>query len=73
MDQQQDALRRLGARLTRLRQQNDLSLAQLSTRSGVSTGDITAIEAGELDPTITIIHALAQGLGLSPSELLSLE
>lgn len=73
MDKQQDALRRLGARLTGLRRQKDLSLDQLSALSGVSPADIAAIEAGELDPTITMLHALARGLGLSPSELLFLE
>jgi transcriptional regulator with XRE-family HTH domain len=73
MDKQQDALRRLGVRLTGLRRQKDLSLAALSSLTGVSSQDIAAIEAGQLDPTITILHALARGLGLSPSDLLSPE
>ena len=67
---QQHALHNLGARLAASRRQKDLTLEQLSALTGVDTQDIAAIEAGELDPTITLLVALARGLGLSPSELL---
>jgi transcriptional regulator with XRE-family HTH domain len=70
MDKQQDALRRLGSHLAAIRRQKDLSLTQLSTLTGLSSQELSAIEAGELDPTITTLVALARGLGLSPSELL---
>jgi len=73
MDKQQDPLRKLGERLTARRRQKNLSLAQLAALTGVSSPDIAAIEAGELDPTITMLVALARGLGLSPSELLAPE
>ncbi|HVU98243.1 MAG TPA: helix-turn-helix transcriptional regulator [Puia sp.] len=73
MDKQQDPLRRLGERLASRRRQKNLSLAQLATLTGVSGRDIAAVEAGELDPTITMLVSLARGLGLSPSELLSPE
>lgn len=69
MDKQQ-ALRKLGERLTSRRRQMDLTLEQLSALTGVGPQDIAAIEAGELDPTIPTLDALARGLGLSPSELL---
>lgn len=71
MENQHDALRKLGARLAGHRRQKGLTLDQLSTLSGLSAPDIAAIEAGELDPTLTMIFALARGLGLSPRELLS--
>lgn len=70
MDKQQDPLQSLGERLATRRRQKNLSLAQLAALTGVSGRDIAAIEAGELDPTITTLVALARGLGLSPSELL---
>jgi transcriptional regulator with XRE-family HTH domain len=70
MDKQQDPLQSLGERLAARRRQKNLSLAQLAALTGVSGQDIAAIEAGELDPTITTLVALARGLGLSPSELL---
>jgi transcriptional regulator with XRE-family HTH domain len=72
MDRQQD-LRRLGARLAGYRRQKGLTLLQLSTLTGLPSPDIAAIEAAELDPTLTMLFALAHGLGLSPSELLSPE
>lgn len=70
MDKQQEALHRLGARIAELRRQKDLTLDQLSTLAGLSSRQIAAIEAGKLDPPITMLFALARGLGLSPSELL---
>ncbi len=71
MDKQQDALHRLGRRLTELREQKDLTLAQLSSLTGLSVMEIAATEAGDLDPPITTLIALARGLGLSPGELLA--
>lgn len=73
MDRQQDALRRLGAGLTEIRKRKDLTQAQLAALTGLDPTDISAIEAGELDPTITMLLNLARGLGLSPSELLASE
>ena len=70
MDHQQDALRRLGRRLTELRQQNQLTPDQLAAATGLNVQEITAIEAGEHDPPITTIMALCHGLGVLPTELL---
>lgn len=70
MDHQQDALRRLGQRLTELRQQKKLTAEQLSAATGLNVQEITAIEAGELDPPITFIITLCHALGVLPSELL---
>lgn len=70
MDNQQDALRRLGRRLTELRRQKQLTPDQLAATTGLNIPEITAIEAGERDPPITTIIALCHGLGVSPGELL---
>ncbi|HEY4111107.1 helix-turn-helix transcriptional regulator [Puia sp.] len=70
MDKKQDALRRLGLRLTAFRRKKHLTLDQLSTLTGLDTREIAAIEAGETDPPLTTLLALAHGLGLSPGELL---
>lgn len=72
MDKQQDALRRLGRRLTELREQQNLTIGQLSARSGLDSAEIAAIEEGQTDPTITMILALCRGLGISPGEWLTL-
>ncbi|GGA99714.1 helix-turn-helix domain-containing protein [Puia dinghuensis] len=70
MDKQQDALHRLGRRLTELREQQRLTLAQLSTLTGLDSREIAAIEAGQADPLLTTIIALCDGLSVSPRELL---
>ena len=70
MDKQQDALRKLGRRLTELRLRQNLSLEQLSAASGITIGELAAIEAGQKDPAITIVFHICRGLGLSPNELL---
>ena len=70
MDKQQDALRRLGRRLTELREQQHLTLTQLSTLTGLDSSEIAAIEAGEADPPVTTIIRLCRGLGVSTGELL---
>ena len=46
MDKQQDALRKLGRRLTYLRQQQDLTLAQLATRTGIDSRELVTAGAG---------------------------
>ncbi|HLZ87056.1 MAG TPA: helix-turn-helix transcriptional regulator [Puia sp.] len=73
MDKQQDALLKLGRRLTDLRQRQNLSLAQLSARTGLTGPEIAAIEAGETDPAITTLLTLCRGLGIPPGELLPRE
>ncbi|HXB07119.1 MAG TPA: helix-turn-helix transcriptional regulator [Puia sp.] len=70
MDKKQDALRKLGRRLTELRHRQNLTLEQLSTSSGISIQELTAIEAGETDPALTTVFHICRGLGLSPNELL---
>jgi len=73
MDKQQEALRKLGRRLTQLRQQQDLTLAQLATHTGIDSRELAAIEAGETDPPITTILAICRGLGLPPAEWLDIK
>jgi transcriptional regulator with XRE-family HTH domain len=72
MDKQQDALRNLGRRLTELRRQRQLTLAQLSSLTGLDSREIAAIEAGENDPTLTTLYALCRGLDIPPGELMPL-
>lgn len=73
MDKQQDALRKLGRRLAQLRQQQDLTLAQLATRTGIDSRELASIEAGEKDLRITTIFAICRGLGLPPGEWLDIK
>jgi transcriptional regulator with XRE-family HTH domain len=71
MDRQEgEVLRRLGQRLTEIREKQELTIAELAARSGLDPRLIGQIEAGQVDFEVTVVFALAQGLGLSPRELL---
>lgn len=72
MHRQEDALRAFGLRLTQLREERGLSIAELAARAGIDTRDIFAIEAGEKDIHLTTIFRLAEGLGVPASQLLAL-
>ncbi len=71
MDRQDDALRRLGRRLSDLREQQSLSIAELASLTALAPNDISRIETGDLDPPITTIVALASALGTTPGRLLT--
>ena len=54
-------------RRNRLRQ--FFSQAELARRSGVHTLTVTRLEAGRTAPSTRTVRALAQALGISPSDL----
>jgi len=70
MERQEEALREFGRRLTWLREKQELSIAELAVRCGLDTLKIIQIEAGQVDFPVTVILALARGLGVPPDELL---
>jgi len=59
----------LAQKLKHLRRQNQLTLQQLSQRSGISISTLSKIEHGQLSPTYEKIAALAKGLGVDVGEL----
>ena len=63
----------LGARIKALRAASQLTLDQLSKRSGVSRAMLSTIERGEKSPTLPIIVRIASGFGVSLSKLLGAE
>ena len=58
-----DAHFKLAAELILLRKQRGLTQRQLSTRSGVQQAEISRIEGGRANPTVTTLSALASALG----------
>ncbi len=62
----------LGTRVKQLRRQQDLSVADLANAAGLSTGMLSKIENGQISPSLTSIHSLAQALNVSISSLFSL-
>lgn len=72
MHRQEDALRAFGRRLTQLREERGLSIAELAARAGIDVRDIRAIEAAERNIHLTTIFRLAEGLGVTAGQLLAL-
>ena len=61
---------RVGATLGALRQQQGLSLDELSRRAGVSKSMLSQIERGQANPTVAVVWRLASALGVPLAELL---
>jgi transcriptional regulator with XRE-family HTH domain len=60
---------RLAMRLKRLRTQKGLSQTALAEKAGISRGYLVRLEAGQQDPTLTVIEKLAKALKVSLVEL----
>ena len=63
----------VGARVRSLREGMDLSLRDLSARSGVSAPMLSQVERGETSPTLVVAERIAAGLDLTLSQLLRLD
>jgi transcriptional regulator with XRE-family HTH domain len=64
---------RLGARMKDLRRERGLTLEELAEHSGVSRAMISKVERGEKNPTLVVAAKVAEGLGVTLSELLGVE
>lgn len=58
-------------RIKQLRSEFSLTQEELAERSGLFRTYMSRIESGLANPTLTVLHALAQGLGVDIAELLS--
>jgi transcriptional regulator with XRE-family HTH domain len=63
----------VGARVKSLREAMDLSLRDLSERSGVSAPMLSQVERGDTSPTLAVAEKIAAGLDLTLSQLLRLD
>jgi transcriptional regulator with XRE-family HTH domain len=63
----------VGVRVRALRESMDLSLRDLSERSGVSAPMLSQVERGETSPTLAVAEKIAAGLELTLSQLLRLD
>jgi DNA-binding XRE family transcriptional regulator len=61
----------LGARLRRAREEAGLTQPALGERAGLDQAVISRLERGKVRPRIDTLRRIAEGLGLSVSELLS--
>src|ERR687894_197664 len=64
---------RLGARIKELRRRRGWTLEDLAERAGVSRAMISKVERGEKNPTLVVAAKVAEGLGITISELLGVE
>ncbi len=63
----------LGKRVKELRGRRGLTLEALAERSGVSRAMISKLERGEKNPTLVVAAKVAEGLGVTISELLGVK
>ncbi len=64
---------KLGARVRKLRRERALTLEALAERSGVSRAMISKLERGEKNPTLVVAAKVAEGLGVTLSQLVGVE
>ena len=64
---------RLGGRARELRRGRGLTLEELAERCGVSRAMISKLERGEKNPTLVVAAKLAEGLGVTLSQLAGME
>lgn len=62
---------RVGQALAALREQQALSLDQLSRRAGVSKSMLSQIERSQANPTVAVVWRLANALGVPLADLLA--
>jgi transcriptional regulator with XRE-family HTH domain len=55
-----------------MREQQGMSADELAGATGLNRQRIDALETGHLDPTYELLLALADRLGIQPSELVTL-
>ena len=60
----------IGARINQLRRKKGKTLEKLAYEMNISKGNLSDIEHGKRDPRYSTLKAIADGLGVSISELL---
>jgi transcriptional regulator with XRE-family HTH domain len=66
-----DALKLFGEHLRGLRKERDLTREELAQRCQMFAPYLGEIERGEKNPTLLTLHKIADGLGISLGELVS--
>ena len=64
---------KIGSRVRELRRSKGFTLEVLAERSGVSRAMISKIERGEKNPTLVVAAKIAQGFGITLSQLVGIE
>ena len=64
---------KIGSRVRELRRSKGFTLEVLAERSGVSRAMISKIERGEKNPTLVVAAQIAEGFGITLSQLVGIE
>jgi len=64
---------KIGSRVRELRRSKGFTLEVLAERSGVSRAMISKIERGEKNPTLVVAAKIAEGFGITLSQLVGIE
>ena len=59
-----------GEKLKSLRTSKSFTLEQLAIEAEMEISQVHRIEKGKINPTLTTLHALARGLGITLAELI---
>ncbi len=61
--------RQMGRRLKKLREDRDMSRAELAEEAGITREYVRRLEAGEQDPTLGVLQKIAKSLGVKLEDL----
>lgn len=61
---------KLGEHISKQRKKRGITLEKLAYESGISKGNLSDIEHGKRDPRYSTLRIIAEGLGMSTSQLL---
>lgn len=63
----------LGTRVRELRKNKKISMEKLAELSGIDYRQLSYIELGQTDPSLSTLYVLCTGLDISLSELMDIE
>ena len=62
---------RVGTNLKRIRNERNISLSELSRRSGIAKATLSTLESGIGNPTVQTLSELSDALGILPGDLIA--
>jgi transcriptional regulator with XRE-family HTH domain len=69
MERKEELLQKFGKQIAVFRKKKGFTVRELADAAGLEMAQVQKIEAGKLNFRLSTVVALAEGLGISPSEL----
>lgn len=70
MDRVKILIEKIGARIVEVREEKNISQAELSKRSDIDDGSLRRIETGRTNPTVKTLYTIAEALEVKVSDLI---